>query len=267
MPRKMNIGIGYEQVTWWRKLAGKVATVFCILFFISAGDAIISQTRQPLNLIEIIPGASENFNFTLKDKVESLDELSYQNSSEILRTTLESVHKGFWLGAYMCRGVLSVNHSAAPGDYSINIFLKKKKTLMYEFKVRIYQDADDYRRHAKSFIFRHAGISPWLTMVICPFFALTAGVGIFYLSRRRTYLQALSGQSEIYKASRKDDGYYEISFELGKSHGIAVGMRVDVYNDDNIAIGQAEVTEVSEKDSTAKIAAEYVRPGYMVSKS
>lgn len=267
MSQKINIGKGYEQVSQWRKLAGKGGAVFCLLFFIAAGDAIISQTRQPLNLIELTPGASEKFNFTLSDKVESLDELRYENSSGILRTTLESVHKGFWLGGYMCRGILSADSSAAPGDYSINVFLKKKKAPIYEFKVRVYRDADDYRRHSKSFIFRHAGISPWIAMLICPVIVLAAGGAIFYLSRRQTYLLALSGKSEIYRVSRKDSGYYEIAFELGKDHGIAVGMRLDVYNDAGIAIGRAEVTEVSEKDSTARIAAEYIRPGYMVSKS
>jgi hypothetical protein len=261
MPQKMNI----EQVAWWRKLVGTVGTVFCILFFISAGDAIVSQTRQPLNLIELLPGSSEKFNFSLSEKIETINELSHQSSSELIRVFVESLHKGFWFGGYMCGGSISADPSISQGDYVVKIFSKKNPKPLYEFKVIVYRNADDYRLHSKSVIYRHSGISPWVAMLICPLFVLAAAGLIFYLSRKWEYLLALSGKAEIYQASRKD-GYYEISFGLGKQQGTEIGMHFNVYDQEGTAIGSAKVTAVSESDSSAEISAYYVRPGYIVSK-
>ena len=257
----------YQQVSRLRSIAGKWVALCGILFFAAAFDAIISQTRQPLNLVELTPGMSEKINFHLKDKTDSVEVFSYKSDSEYLRASFDSVHKGFWLGGLMCQGTLSSANPIAPGDYQISIHIKGTAAPIHGFKVRVYRDHREYRNHSKSVIYRYVGMSPWWAMIVCGVLFFLSGIGVFYLSRKREILIALSGMAEIYQVSRKDVGC-EITFAMGKKHGIDVGARLRVCDDKGDRIVNATVISVSDEDASAEIKTQiYVRPGYIVSKS
>ncbi len=255
----------HQQVSRLRNIAGKWVALCGIFFFAAAFDAIISQTRQPLNLIELTPGTSEKINFHLKDKTDSTEVFSYKSDSELIRVSFDSVHKGFWLGGLMCQGTLSSANPIAPGDYQISIHIKGSNAPIHGFKVRVYRDMREYRNHSKSFIFRYVGISPWWAMIVCAALFLLSGISVFYLSRKREILMASSGVAEIYQVSRKDVGC-EISFAMGKKHGIDVGTTLRVCDDKGDRIVNATVISVSDEDASAEINTQiYVRPGYIVS--
>lgn len=254
----------HQQVSRLRSIAGKWVALCGILFFAAAFDAIISQTRQPVNLIELTPGASEKINFHLKDKTDSAEVFSYKSDSEFLRASFDSVHKGFWLGGLMCQGTLSSASSVIPGDYQLSIHIKGSNAPIHGFKVRVYRDMREYRDNSRSFIFRYVGISPWWAMIVCIGLVLLSGISVFYLSRKREMLMVLSGMAEIYQISRKDVGC-EITFAMGKKHGIDVGTKLTVYDDRDNRIVNASVISVFEEDASAEINTQiYVRPGYIV---
>ncbi len=253
------------QIFRLRSLAGMWGAICCLLFFVCAFDAIISQIRQPLNLIELVPGASEKINFTLKEKTESVEGFTYQSSSDLLSVSFDSVHKGFWLGGYMCQGTIISKPSTSVGDHNLNIFVKGTKAPIQNFKIRVYRDNQDYRLNSKSFIHRNFAFSPWWAMVFCVGLIVVSSGGVFYLSRKQEQIMALNGQAEIYQVIRKDTGC-EIGFAMGKKHGLEPETNLIIYDDKGISIGKANVISVTYEDAVAAVNSQKdVKPGYLVS--
>jgi hypothetical protein len=255
-----------KQATTGRRIAAKAGAWIFLIFFMAVLDGIISQARAPLNRFDVLPGTSEKFNFTLREPVERIEDLSYQSGSEQIRVSFESIHKGFFLGGEMVRGTIMVGDGISPGAYTIHMGLKKtlpKKSLS-EYTLKVYPDPEALRKNALSFFRRELKVSPWAAA--CGFLMLLAislGV-VYYCSIIRESLLANAGKADIYRIKKYTD-FYEVAFGLGYDHGLKTGMRIHLLDKNHQVLGEAEVKNVFPSDSFAVIPlTQTVIPGYMV---
>lgn len=258
-----------EQATEGRRITGKAASWLFLLFFLAILDGLISQARYPLNRFDVLPGASEKFNFTLREPVQGqeVERLSYACDTKQIRVSFESIHKGFFLGGEMCRGDILVSSDITPGDYRLKIGLKEtlpQKSLA-EFYIKVHPNQASIRQHSTSIIRKNVGISPWQVAALS---AILMGMSlgmVYFFSHNRERLLIISGKADIYRIKKMDD-CREIAFGMGYAHGLQPGMRVHLLNERYQIAGEAEISQVFEIDSFARIPLTIsVIPGYMVS--
>ena len=95
---------------------------------------------------------------------------------------------------------------------------------------------------------------------------LLAFGAVYLLSGRREALLAASGQAEVYRVTRGDDGY-EIHFGLGTDHGISPGAKVTIYDVAGQPVGTATVEVCNQKVSVALATSDQpIKAGYLVSR-
>jgi hypothetical protein len=256
-----------DSVNRWRSLAGKVAALCCVVFFLSVLDGVVSHFGQSPNDVRLLPGASAKVNGPARDNIREIEELEYITTSDLVSLSIEKVHTGFWMGGRMWRGVLTAGPNAEPGGYSVTVRSKDKPTEqpITLFHITIYRDPDALQNSAASVIERHSGFSPWYPAAW--FFVLTALLfgTVYLLSTKREQLMRREGRADIYRITKNDDGY-EVSFGLGTKHGLGVGSSLRLLDRDGLPVGTVVVKEVLENDAIAMTAPEYsVKPGYMVS--
>jgi hypothetical protein len=256
-----------EKIKQWRSSTEKVAAVLCIVLSLLIIDALIAAFRQPINVFDLLPGASVEINGVLAEKVQSVQELTYRSTSNLIQLSIDSIQRGFWFGQNMWQGRLTSSPSIRQGEYKLVVGIEGKKIQKppHVFLIRVHKDYMSYRQSFKSLTKRYFNISPW-AMVVClfPFVVLAFGC-IFLFSRKVEYLMAEQGKAEVYKVIKGNEGY-EIAFSLGTRHGIHANTRLNLLNEKGKPVGTVVVHKVSESDSLAT--AEYgctVKPGYIVS--
>ena len=258
-----------DQVSRWRDHVGRAGALLCLLFFLSVLDALIAQFRQPVNTLNLLPGASEKINGQLAEEVV-LEDLTYKADSEHIHVSLDSVHRGFWLGGFMWRGLVKVDPNIEPGQYTLTVGPKGKLQQappLSTFRIRVHPDPYSHRQSHKSLVYRYTGISSmWVIALLIPFIPLALG-GTIYLSRRREFLLAQHGMAEIYRV-KKDENAYQVAFSLGTNQGVEPGTWLQLLDESGQSLGTIKVLESTETDSVAKVGLEMnVRPGYLVSKN
>jgi len=256
-----------DRVTYWRELVGKAGALFCFIFLVAAVDGIVSNFRQPDNLIRLLPGESIEVNGSLKEKVETVEDLGCVADSDRIELTFETLHPGFWLGGYMWRGLLKVSPTIAPGEYSVKVAPKGGDPSKFSsiFRVEVYPDYESYRQSSKSFMRKYLDVSPWWVLgvfVLSTFFAFAT---VYLLSQKRESLLALEGKAELYLIEDSEAGCI-VSFGLGTIHGVRPGTVLTVTDRLGSAVGSAEVRESSKTDSKAAVKSDCkIKPGFMVS--
>ncbi len=259
--------LALERVSALRKWAGRVAALFCLLFFLSLLDASVSRFREPSTYLACIPGQLLTVTGPL-GAADNLQKLTYVSDSDKIRLMFESVHTGFWLGGLQWRGRIVVDSDTPPGGYQLAVPIHKQggSRSIYRFSINVFRDRITLRKASFSYIERHAGVSPWVSALF--FLALTVptGVGVFFLSQRVEYLLAHEGRAEVYRVVEGKEGY-QIFFGLGAKHGIRPGDSLTVVRPKNVPIGTATVEEVFEYHSSARTAflQPAVSPGFIVS--
>jgi hypothetical protein len=256
-----------DRVTYWREMIGRAGAFFCIIFLVAAVDGIVSNFRQPDNLIRLLPGESIEVNGSLKEKAETVQDLDCVSDSNQIQLTFEALHSGFWFGGYMWRGLLKVSPTIAPGEYSVKVARKGGDPPKFSsnFRVEVYPDHESYRRSSKSLMRKYLDVSPWWVLgvfVLSTFFAFAL---VYFLSQKREFLLALDGKAEVYLI---EEGESEciVSFGLGTNHGVRPGTVLTVSDRRGSAVGTAEVRESSETDSTAVVTSDYkIKPGFILS--
>lgn len=257
------------QTSRWRTLMGRAGCLIGVLLFLALLDGLISQFRQPANVLEVLPGDRLAIDGPLAEDVQDSRQLSYLSNSEQLQLSGGEVHKGFWLGGERWRGQLTVGPKIGPGEYTLVV--KKKdgsgKQPPLAFQVIVHPDPTSLRLSSKSLSRRYLDLSPWVTalLLLAPL-GLAFGI-VFYLSQKMTGLLAESGKAEIYRV-QKGDNAYQLAFGLGARHGIKPGDYLTIFNDQGQSLGTLEVQEVSEEDAigTANLDLD-LRPGYLVARS
>ena len=256
-----------EDVNRWRKLAGRAATLCCILFFLSLADGLILHFKQSSNDVWLLPGTSVDVNGPARENIHAIDQLDYASHSGLLRVSFEKVHAGYWLGGRMWRGVLSASEHIVPGEYAVTVISKVEpaEMPMTAFNVKVFGDALSMQRSSNSFLQRHSGISPWLIALPCITVALMLFGVVYLCSQKREKFLGQLGKAEIYRISKTEDGS-EISFSLGTKHGVQNGSWLMLLDAEGIALGSVRVVVAYEADSTALAPPDLiVKPGYMVS--
>jgi hypothetical protein len=255
-----------DSVNRWRSLAGKVAALCCVVFFLSVLDGVVSHFGQSPSEVRLLSGASAKVNGPARDNIREIEELEYITTSDLVSLAIEKVHTGFWMGGRMWRGVLTAGPNVAPGEYSVTVRSKEKPTEqpITVFHIAIYRDPDALQNSAASVIERTSGVSPWYPAAL--FFVLTTLLfgTVYLLSTKREQLMRQEGRADIYRITKKDDGY-EVSFSLGIRHGVQKGSHLTLLDEAGVPFGRAEIVEAYETDSIARTMSDgTVRPGYMV---
>jgi len=255
------------QATQWRNRLAKLGTMASILFLAAVIDDVSGRFGQPVNVMRVLPGVSVEIDGPLEEEVKRIEDLTYAASSDLLRLTFSSTHPGFWFGGFRWNGILAVSAEIAPGEYSLTVSSmgKPARKPSSTFEIRVYPDADSYRRSSRSLIMRHLGVHPWWVIGFCVPMIGFAFAGVFVLSRRIDGLMAQSGKAVVYRVKETPEGV-EISFSLGLRHGIQAGMRLTLLTESGQPVGTVEVRQVTDTDALAVVPFETeVRPGYIVS--
>ncbi len=253
------------QLSKWRNLAGKAGAIFCFLAFVALLDGLIGLLREPANVVRVLPGMAVEINGGLTAEVKGVQDLEFVSSSEQLRVSFDAVHKGYFLGGEMWRGQLTVSSRIQPGEYSLTVRPRKSTAAAPTFRILVFSDAASLQLSRKSLIRRYWGCSPFGVAASCLPMILLAFGGVYYLSGQREALLAQTGQAEIYRVLRREDGY-EIRFGLGTAQGLGPGSQVNIINDQGQTVGTAQVEESSLTDSAAVVTGDReIKEGYLVS--
>ncbi|HLD48035.1 MAG TPA: hypothetical protein VJA64_09430 [Desulfobaccales bacterium] len=260
----MNLG----QVTRWRDLASKIATVFCVIALLALVDGLLVHFREPANLVKVLPGASVEINGELTDEAHQVEDLTFTSDSNQLTVTFEAIHKGYFLGGDMWRGRLIVGRDISPGQYNLSVLPLRSDSPRKApaFRIRVFPEALSLRKSSTSAVRRWFGVSAFAVAAGCLPGILLAFGAVYLLSGRREALLAASGQAEVYRVTRGDDGY-EIHFGLGTDHGISPGASVAIYDAAGQQVGTATVEVASRTTSVGSVASDQpIEAGYLVSR-
>ena len=256
-----------DQISRWRALLGKVGACCCLLLFLAVLDGLVARFREPPNLLKALPGMTLEINGPLEEEVADVRELTYTAGSPHLRLSIETVHKGYFLGGDMWRGRLQIDPRTPPGEYHITVGVKGKTPVkpLPPYRVLVFADPLSRQQSYKSLIQQHTGLSPWAAAAgFLPAILLSFG-GVYYLSQRYNNLLAGLGRAEIYRVASRE-GEYVIGFGLGTAQGLQAGSKIDIFDEDQQAVATGKVEEATATDSLAVVATEReIKPGYMVS--
>lgn len=255
-----------EQATRWRVLSGKICTAILALFFAAIMDGLISILRQPVNLIILLPGESEEISGPLRGEVKELGEPLVREVHGQVRLAFLETRKGFWLGGDMWRGTITADGSASPGDYPLIVHQAEDPSgkPISAYLVRVLADEEAVRRESKSMIFRYGGISPWhLVLFLFPLLLLGL-LSNYLLADCRDRLLVDTGRAEIYHVLRSENGYV-VSFGLGTAEGLEVGTPITIMDEHDAPVFSGKAERVFKKDAMTTVPLDCpVRTGYVV---
>jgi len=257
------------QVNQWRNLASKAGAVFCVIALLAVVDGLLVHFREPANVVKVLAGASVEINGELTDEAHRVQDLTFTSDADRLKVTFEAIHKGYFLGGDMWRGRLMVGPDIAPGEYSLAVLPKRtiSPRKAPAFRILVFADAASLQRSSVSLIRRWLGISAFSVATGClPGILLAFGV-VYYLSGKRETLLAATGQAEVYRVTRGDDGW-EIRFGLGTAHGVSPGARVAIYDEAGQPVGSGTVEISNQTGAVALVMTDQeIKVGYLVSRA
>jgi hypothetical protein len=261
----MTLAQAKQRRTW----AGRAVALLIILMFVALFDALVAQFRQPANIFEALPGESVDLNGSLPEGIKDIAALTHVCSSDDLQFSFTEIHKGFWLGGNMWRGIVKVSPATPPGTYSVAVS-PKMTVAGYPTRfiyITVYRDLPSLNHHSRSYLRRYAGVSPWAVSGL--FLVLTAlpVVLLFRLANQIDMHLAQRGQAEIYKVEKAEGGYV-IAFGLGTSHGVGPGAQVSILDPQGTYVGTAQVEKSTAQDSVGRATVDRdIRPGFFVTRS
>jgi hypothetical protein len=258
-----------EQAKQRRTWAGRIVALLIVLMFVALFDALVAQFRQPANVFEALPGETVDLNGSLPEGIKDIAALTHVSSSADLQFSFTEIHKGFWLGGNMWRGIVKVNPGTPPGTYSVAV--RPKMTIVgYPTRfiyITVYPDLPSLNQHSRSYLRRYAGVSPWAVTGLFLVLAALPVALLFRLSKQIDVHLAQRGQAEIYKVEKAEGGYI-IAFGLGTSHGVGPGDQVSILDPGGNFVGSAQVEKSTAQDSMGRATVDRdIRPGYLVSRT
>lgn len=255
-----------DKISRWKNLTGKAGAFFFILLSLAFIDGCFARFREPINVLNVLPGSSVNIDGQLQEKLKDTQELSFVINSDLIRLTFDALQTGFWFGGNMWIGTVIISPHIQPGEYDLKVYSKKTpQKPVSVFRIKVYPDYASYRQSFKSIIRRNLDFSPWWVMVIClPFIGLSLGA-VFYFSQKIENLLAKEGKAEVYRVGAGAEGS-EISFGLGTRHGVKPGSLFSLFDESGSLVATGEVHKVSETNSVAIVGLDCtVKQGYIVS--
>ncbi len=257
-----------DRISRWRRWAGIAGSIFCLLSLLAVIDALVARFKQPPSLFQVLPGTVLEIQGPLRGKADTPDKLAFQCDSREIRILFDGVQTGYWMGGYLWRGRLVIGPETRPGLYTLKILGPgmAANPPFPPFQIRVFGDADTYRRALPSLVQRYSGVVPWVAAVFAFIPALGCFALVFFLSQRIEGLLAGEGRAEIYRVRQTKRGI-EISFGLGRDQGLEEGTRLKLFDDKGRSLGTVEVRSVTAGDAVALAVEEQgVRPGYWLAK-
>jgi len=257
------------QVNRWRNLASKIATAFCVIALLAMIDGLLVHFRERANFVKVLPGAVTEINGELTDEAHDIQDLTFVTSSDQLTVNFEAIHKGYFLGGDMWRGRLIVGPGISPGEYSLAVLPKRTVSPRKApaFRIKVFPDALGLQKSSTSLVRGGWGVSAFVVAAGCLPGILLAFGAVYWLSGRWDALLAATGQAEVYRVTRGDDGC-EIHFGLGTAHGMSPGASVAIYDEGGQPVGTGTVEVCNQKVSVAQATSDQpIKAGYLVSAS
>ncbi|MGA9754223.1 MAG: hypothetical protein WBV23_03685 [Desulfobaccales bacterium] len=261
--------IDLGQINYWRDLASKIGAAFCVIALLALVDGLLVHFREPANLIKALPGTVTKINGELTDEAHRVQDLTFVSNSDQLQVTFEAIHKGYFLGGDMWRGQLLVGPQISPGEYSLSVLPRRTISARKApaFRIVVFPHALSLQKSSTSQIRWWFGISAFVVPLGCLPGILLAFGAVYLLSGKREALLAASGQAEIYRVTRGDEGY-EIRFGLGTAHGMSPGVRVTISDEAGQQVGTGTVEVSNQTVSVALATADQgIKVGDLVSRA
>ena len=193
--------------------------------------------------------------------------MTFTSDSDQLKVTFEAIHKGYFLGGDMWRGRLIVGPGIPPGEYNLSVlpkrscFVPEGAGLPHPGLCRCRQPPEELHLGNPALV-RGLGLPGGGRLPAGDFAGLRRRLSVV---REKEALLAASGQAEVYRVTKGDDGY-EIRFGLGTAHGISPGARVAIYDAGGHQVGTGTVEVCNRKVSVAQATSDQeIKVGYMVS--
>jgi hypothetical protein len=257
-----------DRILRWRRWAGIAGSIFCLLSLLAVIDALVARFKQPLSLFQVLPGTVLEIQGPLREAVDTPNKLAFQCDSREIRIIFDGVQTGYWMGGYLWRGRLVIGPETRPGLYSLKVIGPGKAATppFPPFQIRVFGNAETYRRNLPSLVQRYAGVVPWVAGVLAFIPALGFFALVFFLSQKIDRLLAEEGRAEIYRVRQTELGI-EISFGLGRDQGLEEGTLLNLFNEKGQPLGTVEVRTVTSGDAVALATEEQrVRPGFWLAK-
>jgi hypothetical protein len=244
-----------KTVKMLRNVASRLGGLCMAIIVLCVIDGLTSQLRQEFNNFALLPGESMLVNGHMPPDTAEIKDLIIEGSLETIRFHPESTYKGFWMGGFMWKGEATAAENAAAGTYTVTVRGgKEEKThSSMVFTFRVYPDAPSLRANAAALVVRYVGFHPYAVAAGLLPLAILCGLTVFFLAKKMERDMAARGKAEIYMIKRSPEGL-QISFGLGRDHGVEPGALVCIHNEAGLVVGRAKVTGSTETDSTAVLA-------------
>jgi hypothetical protein len=257
-----------EQMSRWRRTAGTVGGVFCLLIALGILDALIAQVRTSPYTLNSLPGDTVSINGPMPERIKNRSELTYQSSTEDLTVEITRIHTGYWLGGNIWTGVVHLGQDIAPASHQFMVRpleVEPGETFPV-FELTVHEDHAGLQASAKSFIKRVTGLPPWMVSVLFLPLAVLTFVAVYKISAKREALLLEQGKGEVVRVKRVE-GQVEIALSLGTDQGYEKGTRILLYNNEGKPIASIEVVKAWATASIALADASCPTwPGQIVSK-
>ena len=235
-----------------RNIASRCGGLCMAIIVLCVIDGLTSQLRQEFNTYDMLPGESMVVNGPMPVDTAEIKDMIIEGQRDAVQLHPESTYKGFWMGGFMWKGEAIAAKDAAAGKYTVTVrgATEEEPHPALTFTFRVYADATGLRANAASYVTRYVGFHPYATAAWLLPLAILCGLTVFFLAKKMERDMAARGKAEIYMIKRSPEGL-QISFGLGKDHGVEPGALVCVQNEAGLTVGRARVTGSTETDSTA----------------
>jgi hypothetical protein len=235
-----------------RNVASRLGGLCMAVIVLCLIDGLTSQLRQEFNTFDLLAGEAMVINGPMPPETTQLSELIIEGATDVVRIRPEEIYKGFWMGGVMWKGEARAAESAAAGRYTVSVRAagEEKPNPALTFTFKIFADASGKRANAAALVVRYVGFHPYAVAAGLLPLAILCGLTVFFLAKKMERDMAARGKAEIYMIKRSPEGL-QISFGLGRDHGVEPGALVCVQNEAGLTVGRARVTGSTETDSTA----------------
>lgn len=231
---------------------GRVAMIVSLAVVFALGDLLVAQIRKQPFIFDLLPGDAIKVNGPMPERINAVEQLGFQSSSQQLRVEIQRLHTGYWLGGNLWNGEVILPPDIAPGEY--RFMVKPLEVQPGEnfplFIIRVHATTNEAMRQSLSLITRIFGIPAWWVIAgALPPAMLLFGV-VFHYARQRELLLLRQGKAEIIRVKKVDDRL-EIIFGLGRKEGIEAGAKVMLLGEQDRPLGMIRVAKVHDHSAMA----------------
>jgi hypothetical protein len=254
--------------TTWQTRFGRAAMIVSLAIVFALADLLVAQIRKPPFTFDLLPGESVKVNGPIPERIKTVDELTYQSTSDLMTLEIERLHTGYWLGGNLWNGQVNLHEDILPGEHKLLVkplHMEPDETFPL-FTIRVHATEADIRSQSLSLISRTMGVPPWLVIAGGLPLAVLLFALVFRFARQREKLLLNQGRAEIFRVKKVEDRL-EITFGLGRLEGMEVGGKVMLLGERDQPLGMIRVAKVYDHSAMAAASLDCpARVGFLVSR-